>query len=230
MRVLLVRHGDGPTDDRVTTWAAANGFEIDHRRPFQGDALGEVEEDIAATVIFGGMFNVYETDKHPFLKEEYRWIEAALKAGIPMLGICQGAQQIAYALGAWAGAREGGAHEFGYHRVEPTAEAGEFMTSPLHVPQAHFHTFDLPDGAVRLARNDAYENQAFRYGDQVYGVQFHPEVTAEGFRRWQPSSVELQGTRGVQTIAEQNRLMAEHDPAVDAWFNGFLDQWIGGRA
>lgn len=227
MRVLLVRHGDEPADDRVTTWAQAVGYETDIRRPFQGDALGEVGDDIAATVIYGGMFNAYDTEKHPFLKEEYRWIRACLKADLPMLGICQGAQQIAYELGAWVGARPDGAHEFGYHRVEPTEAAGDFMAEPLVVAQAHFHTFDLPESAVRLARNDAYENQAFRYGDKVYGTQFHPEVTPSGFRRWQPHSVELQGTPGVQTVEEQNRAMKEHDPAQGIWFRGFLDRFIG---
>ncbi|MEM6305920.1 MAG: glutamine amidotransferase [Pseudomonadota bacterium] len=230
MRVLLVRHGNGPTDDRVVTWARAAGYDLDIRRPFQGDLLGEVEDDIAGTVIYGGMFNVYETDKNPFLNEEYRWIRACLQADLPILGICQGAQQIAHELGAWAGPREGGDHEFGYHRVDPTPEAGDFLTESLVFTQAHFHTFDLPDGAVRLARNDAYENQAFRYGKNVYGTQFHPEVTPDGFRRWQPSSVELQGLPGVQSIEEQNRLMALHDPAQDAWFRGFLDRFLGPAA
>ena len=52
----------------------------------------------------------------------------------------------------------------------------------------HWHgdTFSLPEGAVRLAGNDAYENQAFRVGERAYGLQFHVEVTASLVAHWGP--------------------------------------------
>ncbi|MBE1284003.1 MAG: glutamine amidotransferase [Rhodobacteraceae bacterium] len=226
-RVLLVRHGHEPADDRVVSWLVQAGYQVDIRKPFDGDVLGEPDEDLAGTVIYGGMFNVYETDKHPCLLEEYRWIDACLKADVPMLGICQGAQQIAWHLGAWAGPRESEIFEFGYYRVEPTEAAAGFLDQPLWVTQAHFHTFDLPEGAVRLAGNEYYENQAFRYGDKVYGFQFHPEVTIEGFRRWQEGKWGVYGRPGVQARDEQTRLMYEHDAAQAKWFYGFLDGLFG---
>lgn len=60
-RVLLVRHGDEPADDRIVTWLTQFGYEIDSRKPFAGDLLGNPDDDLAGTVIFGGLFNVYET-------------------------------------------------------------------------------------------------------------------------------------------------------------------------
>ena len=222
-RVLLVRHSDEPADDRVVSWLTQTGFVIDIRKPFAGDSLGDVTDDLAGTVIYGGMFNVYETEKHPCLIEEYRWIEACLKADVPMLGICQGAQQIAFHLGAWAGAMDHEIFEFGYYRVDPAPGAGEFLKAPMWFTQAHYHTFDLPDGAVRLAGNESYDNQAFRYGDKVFGLQFHPEVTIEGFRRWQKAKWQVYDRPGVQSPEEQTRLMYRHDAAQAEWFYGFLD-------
>ncbi len=229
-RVVLVRHGDEPADDRIVTWLGQAGYEIDSRKPFDGDLLDEPDADLAGTVIYGGNFNVYETDTHRFLNEEYRWIGACLDADIPMLGICQGAQQIAYHLGAWAGAPETECFEFGYYRIDPDPSEPGFMTGPLWVTQAHYHTFDLPEGATRLASNKNYANQAFRYGDKVFGLQFHPEVTVVGFQRWQDAKWNVYGRPGVQSREDQTRLMHQHDSAQAAWFHGFLDRLFGKSA
>ncbi|SDD42553.1 glutamine amidotransferase-related protein [Ruegeria marina] len=226
-RVLSVRHGDEPLDDRATAWLGQAGYDVQTLRPFRGDLLGEPDEGIAATIIYGGPFNVYETDRHPFLNEEYRWIDACLTAGIPVLGICQGCQMIAHHLGAWAGPRDVEIFEFGYYPITPTPEAAGFLDAPLVVTQAHYHTFDLPQGAVRLAGNSNYENQAFRYGDRTFGLQFHAEVTKTGFRRWQEQKRDAYTRPGVQTRQEQDRLMEQHDAAQEAWFHGFLASFMG---
>ena len=226
-RVLVVRHGEQKAEDRIVQWLGRAGFVVDIRKPFAGDALGVPGPDLAGTVICGGMQNVYETDKHPSLKEEYRWIDACLKADVPMLGICQGAQQIAYHLGAWAGARAEPVFEFGCHRVEPTPEAGDFMDGPLWVTQAHFHTFDLPEGAVRLARNDTYENQAFRVGDKVFGTQYHPEAGPEVFKHWQADKDDFYSQPGQRSHAEDMALLYQHDAAQTEWLDGFLTKLFG---
>lgn len=232
-RVVLIRHGDDPPDDRVFTYLVTRGFTPDLRKPFAGQALGDVGEDVAGTVIYGCPYNVFDVDEHPFLREEYRWIEACLGADVPMLGICQGAQQIAYHLGARVGPKPDGVCEFGYYPLYPTAEARDFMPGPMRVTQSHFHGFDLPAGGERLASSDRFENQAFRYGRNAYGFQFHAEVTIEGFRRWQNNLRSLYGQPGAQTREEQDRLMQEHDAAQADWFYGFLGKLFGpadGRA
>src|SRR5690349_2934593 len=107
-RVILVRHGDDPPDDRVHTYVVRSGFEPVVKKPFAGDPLGEVDDTVAGSVVYGGRFEAYAHDRFPFLKEEARWIEACMAQGVPLLGICQGAQQIADVLGAPVGPMQDG--------------------------------------------------------------------------------------------------------------------------
>ena len=93
--LVLVRHSDEPADDRVFTYARMNGLVPIEKFPFRGDLLGIPTENTFGTVVYGGMFNVFEEVKHPFLHEENRWISACMDANLPVLGLCQGAQQTA---------------------------------------------------------------------------------------------------------------------------------------
>lgn len=227
-RVLCVRHSDGPEDDRVTNFCKINGFHADIRRPFRGDALGEVTDDLAGVVVYGGMYNAYDTNLHPFLNEEYRMMRAAIDAKVPLLGLCQGAQMIAHMHGAFAGASENGAREFGCYEVTPTDAGRDVIPEPVHMFQWHFHTFDVPSDGELLASSALFENQAFRIGDLVYGFQGHPENTIEGFRRWQAKASEDDYAKpGVQTKTVQTELMYRHDAAQADWFYGFLRRHFG---
>lgn len=228
-RILIIRHTDDPPDDRANTYFLLRGFEPITIRPCDGDAVPELDGSWAGSVVHGGPFVVFDETAHPFLREEHRWIRQCLDAEVPLLGICQGAQSIAWTLGAEVGPPASGLHEFGYYEVRPT-EAGTaegFLPGPLRFTQAHFHTFGIPDGAVRLAESDLYPNQAFRWGARAYGVQFHPEVTIEGFRRWQNADWAAYGQPGAQTREEQDALMLAHDAAQAEWFYGFLESLFG---
>lgn len=220
--LVLVRHGDDPPDDRVVAFAVENGFNPLIRKPFKGDVLGDPWPELAGTVIYGGPFNVFDEELHPFLHDEARWIRACMDRGLPVLGICQGAQQIARVLGAKVGPLPEVLHEFGYYPISPTDQGRDFLPETLHMVQAHFHTFAIPEGAVHLAASPLFPNQAFRFGDRVYGLQFHPEVTIEGFRRWQERDWAAYGQPGAQTREEQDRLMMQHDAAQAGWFYAFL--------
>lgn len=229
-KIVLVRHGDDPPDDRVVTFAVQNGFTPEIYRPFKGDKLPAAGPEVAGSVIYGGPFNVFDEDKHPFLHDEADWIRACMAQDIPLLGICQGAQQIARVLGAHVGPLDSGVHEFGYYPISPTAEGRDFLPETLHMTQAHFHTFDIPPGAVHLASSPMYPNQAFRHGARTYGFQFHPECTIEGFRRWQAQPWAAYGKPGAQTKAEQDALMLESDARQADWFYGFLRKLFGTAA
>ena len=221
-KLILVRHGDDPPDDRVHTFAVQSGFDPIVLAPFKGDPLPDPGPDVAGSVVFGGPFNVFDEDKHPFLHAEAAWIRACMERDIPLLGICQGAQQIARVLGAKVGPYDSPVHEFGYYPISPTPEGRDFLPETLHMTQSHYHTFAIPPGAVHLASSPAYPNQAFRVGTRTYGLQFHPEVTIEGFRRWQARDWAPYGKPGAQSRAEQDALMLAHDARQAKWFYGFL--------
>lgn len=138
-------------------------------------------------VVLGGPMNVDETADHPHLVTELALITQAVDRGIPVLGICLGAQLLAKALGATVRANE--VKEIGWYELAPTRDGledplfGHFEASET-VFQWHGDTFDIPEGAVRLATGSSCANQAFRYGDCAYGLQFHLEVDPALIERW----------------------------------------------
>jgi GMP synthase (glutamine-hydrolysing) len=144
-------------------------------------------ERLAGLVVMGGPMNVDETDKHPFLADEIRWLQQAVDVQLPVLGVCLGSQLLAKALGAKV--RPNRIKEIGWYDIELTAAARTDRllsdSQPVErVFQWHGDTFDLPDGAVHLARSVQCEQQAFRYGPSAYGFQFHIEMTAPIVEDW----------------------------------------------
>ncbi len=143
--------------------------------------------DMAGLVVMGGPMSV--SDDLGWLEDERALLREAVVAGLPVLGVCLGAQQLAAALGA--SVPRGPAPEYGVGEVHLTAVADHdrvFSAAPTPLPCVHWHgdTFSLPERAVRLAGNDAYENQAFRVGERAYGLQFHVEVTGSLAAHWGP--------------------------------------------
>jgi GMP synthase (glutamine-hydrolysing) len=138
-------------------------------------------------VVLGGPMNVDEADHHPHLDVEADLILAAIDRGLPVLGICLGAQLIAKALGAEV--RRNHEKEIGWYPLCKTEDADDdpvfsHFEITEQVFQWHGDTFDIPDGAVHLAATDSCPNQAFRYGDNVYGLQFHLECDEPMIERW----------------------------------------------
>ena len=129
----------------------------------------------------GGPMGVYEQDRYPFLRDELRLIEAALKDGRPVLGVCLGSQLLAAALGAKV--VKGPGKEIGWYPVSLLAGARDdrlFGSAPDSFTPLHWHgdVFDLPAGAVALATSEKTPLQAYRYGENVYGLLFHIEPDA----------------------------------------------------
>ncbi len=150
----------------------------------------EAEPDVGkyqGLVILGGPMNVDMTEEYPHLETEVRLIKKAMEQGIPILGICLGAQLIAKTLGSRG--YENPEKEIGWYDISLT-DAGKDDPVMCHLEDTgkifewHSHTFDLPQGAVHLAHGAGCQNQAFRYGDNVYGFQFHMEVDQALVERW----------------------------------------------
>jgi GMP synthase (glutamine-hydrolysing) len=145
--------------------------------------------DLGGVIVMGGAMGVHDTDAFPWLEAERRWIADAVRSDLPVLGVCLGAQLLAAALGA--SVTTGPAPEIGVDDVALTAEGrADPVLGPegerVSVIQWHGDTFDIPDGAVRLATGERYPNQAFRYGRFAYGLQFHVEVDDAMAEAWAP--------------------------------------------
>ena len=142
-------------------------------------------DEYDGVVILGGPMSA--NDPLPGLTEELSFIERALKRGTPLLGICLGAQLIAKALGAPVYRNQ--ALEIGWEPVHLT-DAGrrDLIFEGIESPATFFHwhgeTFDLPEGAEWLACSEKTRHQAYRFGSNVYGLQFHPEVTGAMIDDW----------------------------------------------
>jgi GMP synthase (glutamine-hydrolysing) len=136
--------------------------------------------DADGLVVMGGPMGVGDVDDRPHLSRELDLIEQALRDERPVLGVCLGSQLLAHALGA--DVRSAPEKEIGWDEVHLTDAAAEdplFRDVDDPFPAFHWHgdVFDLPDGAVRLARTAQTKHQAFRYGDAAYGLLFHLEAT-----------------------------------------------------
>lgn len=229
-RVVIISHNDGPVSDRISGFFLHHGFETVTHRPFQGDDLPAMDKTVAGSIILGGKFDADDVEKHPFLIKEQQWVAECLSADIPLLGICQGAQQIAHHLGAKIGVLEKSQPEFGYYEIMPTAEAGEIIPAKMFVPQFHYHTFEIPKGAIRLAGSEQYPNQAFRFGERVFGIQWHSEVTPQELVEWRKFLDDEQLAQSTQNVGEQNALGELHDKGQAEWFDGFLFELFGRAA
>jgi GMP synthase (glutamine-hydrolysing) len=161
------------------------------------EALDPLEADLL--VVLGGPIGVYEHESYPFLNAEKRFIAKRLDAGRAVLGICLGSQLIAAALGARV--YSSGVKEIGWAPLDLT---GEGRASPLRhldgTAVLHWHgdTFDLPDGAVRLASTRVCANQAFSWGARALALQFHAEASGNALETWFVGhTAEISATPGI---------------------------------
>ncbi len=157
------------------------GFQLSGTRLFESPGLPD-PDTVDFLVVMGGPMSVHDESRHPWLADEKEFIRQFVASGKPMLGICLGAQLMAHALGSRIYPNP--EKEIGWFPVEgiPPQNSRVFRF-PARADVFHWHgeTFDLPPGAVPLARSRACENQAFQIGRAI-GLQFHLETTRESAR------------------------------------------------
>ncbi|MFQ5699444.1 MAG: gamma-glutamyl-gamma-aminobutyrate hydrolase family protein [Myxococcota bacterium] len=186
-RLLVFQHVPFEILGTLNPLFKSHGFRIRYmnfgRHPDAQPTLAGYE----GLVVLGGPMSAYDSLSHPHLDTEVRAIESALGRGLPVLGICLGAQLLARALGARV--RPHAHREIGWVEVTPTP-AGRRDRLLRHLGEAapvfqwHGDTFDLPSGAEHLASSRECAQQAFRYGESAYGLQFHLEVDRSLIERW----------------------------------------------
>jgi GMP synthase (glutamine-hydrolysing) len=184
--VLILRHMLQETAGTLEAALTRAGLDFRYIDLFQ-EVPAELPLDQAAgLIVLGGPMNVDEVDRYPFLKLDVQWIRQAIKTRLPMLGICLGAQLLAKALGSRV--HPNPIKEIGWYRLDWLSAAADdplfAQTGTSRVFQWHGDTFQLPKDAVLLAKGSSCQNQAFRWGSNAYGLQFHIEMTAEMIERW----------------------------------------------
>jgi GMP synthase (glutamine-hydrolysing) len=181
--------------------------------------------------ILGGPMSVHQPDRHPFLLAEIECCARRLAEDRPTLGVCLGAQVMAASLGAPV--RPMDRREIGWFPLQPdpwTADDNEAWGLTARTRMVlHWHddTFDLPDGAQRLAGSAVTPNQGFRWGRNGYALQFHLEVPAAEIRLWTRGHVKGD-TEGdsVQTAREIEQGALLHGPTVAGNAGIFLNAWL----
>ncbi|MFG1480754.1 glutamine amidotransferase [Xanthobacter sp. V4C-4] len=222
--ILIIVHQAHSTPGRIGERLERRGYRLDVRRPALGDPLPETLEAHAGAVVFGGPMSA--NDDRPFIRAEIDFIEKALEVEKPLLGICLGAQMMARALGAQVSPHHEGACEIGYYPLAATDTGAALLNWPSHVYHWHSEGFDLPRGADLLATGEVFPNQAFRYGDSAYALQFHPEVTREMMCLWTVRGAHNLSKRGAQPGEAHLEGWSRYDAAVCRWLDGFLDMWL----
>lgn len=182
MRILTLTHGDDVGPELFADVATARGHEL---QVWDMQSAGPPPHDPQAVAVFGGHQNVGEEDRYPWLLDEYAAMRAWVDAGVPLFGVCLGAQTLARALAAPVDRLDGQLAGF-----YPTELTGHGVADPVlgSLPRAfesfngNAYSFALPDGAALLATGPCL--QAFRAGERAWGVQFHPEVKDAGVLSW----------------------------------------------
>lgn len=219
-KILVVLHQEHSSPGRVGQLLVAAGFDLDIRRPPLGDPLPATLARHAGAVVFGGPMSANDADE--FVRRETDWLSVPLKENKPFLGICLGAQMLVKHLGGEVAGHRDGLVEIGWYPIETTEAGKALLPWPEMVYQFHREGFSLPSGATLLARAETYANQAFRYGDNAWGIQFHAELTRAMMHRWVVRGAHRFVLPGAQAGREHLEGRMLWDMRLKAWLEGFL--------
>jgi len=226
--VLVVQHTPEETPGVITQLLEESGYGIRTINTVAENWAPSDSGDAAALIVMGGPMGVCDTDRCPFLRNELRLLENAMKTEIPVLGVCLGSELLAKALGAKVS--RGKQKEIGWFPITLTEDARhDILWRGVESPFLSFHwhgdVFELPYGAVSLARSERTECQAFRYGSKAYGFLFHAEVTpqiAEGMIRAFAEEMRQEGIADEVILLETE----QHLPRLMKMARNVFSRWV----
>lgn len=226
--VILIDQPIGQRDDRASKYLAEQGYQIQWCSPGKGEVLPAPGPEHVGVMVYGGAESANDDREKPYLREELGYIETWLETGKPFLGFCLGAQLLSRVLGGRVDPHPEGLYEIGYVPVAATPAADGFLDGVSHVYHWHHEGFTVPAGAELLAEGPVFPNQAFRYGANAYGLQFHPEIPVPVMTRWMTKAEHQLAQPNAHSKERQLADAARYDGLLETWMRQFLDRWIDG--
>ncbi len=231
MRLHYLQHVPFETPAQIAAWAMARGYHWQGTHLYAGEPLPQLE-DIDGLIVMGGSMGVNDEEEYDWLKPEKAFLREAIAHGLPILGICLGAQLLAQVLGA--NVTSAPHKEIGWYPIylTPAAQAHPwFREWPASLTVFHWHgdTFSPPAGALLLATSAACGQQGFLWGDRFVGLQFHLEMTPAAIAALlEHCQEELTAGSYIQSAAEM-LAHADYTQQLTPYLESLLDHWLAAK-
>lgn len=228
--VLVIQNESDDPVALVGEWIKEVGVEVQVVRAFAGEQVpAQIPVGVSGVIAMGGAMGANDDEIHPWLTAERSLLKDVVAHDFPFFGICLGGQVLATAVDGVVERTpvpEVGVASF---RVTEAAHGDPVFggIAGTEVIAAEWHQdyiTDLPDDAIVLAGNDVCPVQAFKLGENVYGVQFHPEVDAAMFESWAAIADDVldkvshtSAEASAQVAEAQSELIATWRPVFHAW-------------
>jgi GMP synthase-like glutamine amidotransferase len=232
LNMLVLQHEQCSSLGMLKNAVSRNNVPIRYLNTPEHERLSEPLTTYSHIVILGGAASAYEDEIYPSLKYEFQLVERAISAHIPIVGICLGSQILAKVLGAKVYRGEVG-REVGWCDITLLDSANydpllNAFPKQFKVFQFHQDTFEIPAHGVGLAKSDRYPNQAFRYGDFVWAIQFHLDMDEQVIRDC--SNALTQGLENSEiyhvTVEQMINEGKEFSPVVQPLADEFMEQFL----
>ena len=217
--ILVIENDLDAPVARLGRWLREAGAELVVCTPETGQPVPADLTGYSALVVLGGEMNAYDDAAAPWLPQVRRLLANAVRAELPTLGVCLGAQLLAVAAGGRVSAAE--TPEYGWQLVAKRQAAADdplFRELPITPDVLQWHVdevSELPPGAVLLASSPVCAVQAFRVGRLAWGVQFHIETTPEIVTEWARHDAQALQEYDLPAIVERSR--RAHPDIAEAW-------------